>query len=290
MRIRRLFAISGAAMALAACAPSSLLNAFVPSDSYVLYEDVRYGEAERQAMDIYRPKDAPSAAPVVVYFYGGSWKGGSRETYRFMGEALARAGFLVAIPDYRLYPEVRFPAFVEDGARAVRWISEHAREFGGDPERLVLMGHSAGAHIAALLAFDERYLARSGQPDLAIDGFVGLAGPYAFDPLAYRSTRPIFSHLADTDRARPITFVNGEAFPVLLLHGAADDTVLPKNSRALAARLRESGGRVELLEYDGTGHIGIVLSFAAPFRGRDSVYQDTIGFLETLWGPSSGQG
>lgn len=274
------------ALSLAACSPTTLLNAFVPNDGYVQHEDVAYGEAERQMMDIYRPEGRPVGkfgnAPVVVFFYGGSWKSGSRKSYRFMGEALARSGFVVAVPDYRLYPEARFPEFVEDGARAVRWLSDHAKAYGGDPERIVLMGHSAGAHIAALLAFDERYLVREGVPTSSLRGFVGVAGPYAFDPLAYRSTKPIFSGVADTDQARPITFAGGEDVAALLLHGTDDRTVFPKNSRAFAMRIREAGGKVTLLEYDGTGHIKIILSFAAPFRGRDTVYDDTIAFLTSL--------
>jgi acetyl esterase/lipase len=278
--IRRLLEVFFMVLPLVACSPATLLNAFVPSDGYVLDRDVVYGEAERQVMDIYRPVDG--FAPVVVYFYGGSWKNGSRRSYRFMGEALARSGFVVAVPDYRLYPEVRFPDFVEDGAKAVRWVSAHAKAYGGDPDRIILMGHSAGAHIAALLAFDERYLARQGMLHTSLRGFVGVAGPYAFDPLAYRSTKPIFSGLADTDQARPITFVGGEEIAALLLHGTDDRTVFPKNSREFAARIREEGGDVTLLEYDDTGHIKIILSFAAIFRGRDTVYEDTIVFLKSL--------
>ena len=284
--LRRLLEVFSVVLPLAACSPATLLNAFVPSDGYVLQKDVAYGDADRQVMDIYRPEDGSADksgdAPVVVFFYGGSWKSGSRSSYRFMGEALARSGFVVAVPDYRLYPDVRFPDFVEDGARAVRWVSTHVREFGGDPGRIILMGHSAGAHIAALLAFDERYLARQGVPGASLRGFVGVAGPYAFDPLAYRSTKPIFSGLADTDQARPITFVGGEDVAALLLHGADDRTVFPQNSRDFAARIRDAGGRVKLLEYDDTGHIKIILSFAALFRGRDTVYEDTIGFLKSL--------
>ena len=277
-----LLKILSAALPLGGCAPATLLNAFVPSDGYVLHQDLSYGEGERQMVDLYQPQDAPGEAPVVVYFYGGSWKSGSRRTYRFLGEALARNGFLVVVPDYRLYPEVRFPTFVADGARALRWVRDHAHAFGGDPDRIILMGHSAGAHIAALLAYDERYLAREAVPASALSGFVGLAGPYAFDPLAYRSTRPIFEGLADPDRARPIAFASGEAPPALLLHGAADRTVLPRNSREMAARIEVSGGRATLREYPGTGHIGLVLSLAAPFRGRDAVYEDTVAFLKSL--------
>ena len=186
------------------------------------------------------------------------------------------------MPDYRLYPEVRFPDFVADGARALRWLRAHAGDFGGDPERIILMGHSAGAHIAALLAYDRRYLAREAVPASAISGLVGLAGPYAFDPLAYRSTRAIFAGLADPDQARPIAFVGGAGPPALLLHGTEDRTVLPRNSRDMAARIELSGGRATYREYPDTGHVGLVLSLAAPFRGRDAVYADTIAFLKSL--------
>lgn len=284
--VGRLTAGLSLALALTACSPSDLLNAFVPDDGYVVQADIPYGDTERLALDVYRPAEKPEdsveGAPVVVFFYGGSWKRGSRGDYRFLGEALARSGFVVVIPDYRLYPEVRFPAFVEDGARAVRWVSNHIQDYGGDPQRIVLMGHSAGAHIAALLAFDEGYLARQGVAASVLRGFVGVAGPYAFDPLAYRSTRPVFAGLSDIDRARPVTFVDGGEVAALLLHGADDRTVYPRNSQTLAARLDDAGGRVTLLEYEETGHVGIILSFAAPFRGRDTVYQDTLRFLRSL--------
>ena len=271
-----------ALLLVAACSPATLLNAFVPSDGYSVRHDLAYGDGERQRLDLYLPAEGPERAPVVVYFYGGSWKSGSREAYRFIGEALARQGFIVAIPDYRLYPEVRFPAFVEDGARAVGWLSTHAPDFGGDPDRLILMGHSAGAHIAALLAFDRRYLGREAVPKSSIRGLVGVAGPYAFDPLAYDSTKPIFTGLGKPEQARPITFAANGSVDTLLLHGADDTTVLPRNSRDFASRIQNSGGQATVLEYPEIGHIKIILSFAAPFRGRDSVYQDTIDFLRSL--------
>jgi len=267
---------------ISACSPATLLNAILSGEGYVSHTNLAYGEADRQVLDVYVPDQSASAAPVIVFFYGGSWKSGSRETYRFIAESFAPAGFVVVVPDYRLYPEVRFPAFVEDGAHAVRWVRDNIRNYGGDPERIILMGHSAGAHTAALLAFDERYLARAGVPATALRGLIGVAGPYAFDPLAYRSTRPIFSGVADIDTARPVTFVGGEDIPALLLHGADDTTVLPMNTEALADRIGKAGGRAATHVYPDTGHIGIVLSFAPPFRGRDTVYEDTLRFLRSL--------
>jgi len=285
-RFARHLLILAAPLVAAACSPAVLINPFLPTDGYVPHTGLAYGTADRQVLDLYTPQGAPEArsepAPVIVYFYGGSWKSGSRQTYKFIAEALAPRGYVVVVPDYRLYPEVRFPAFVEDAARAVRWVRNNARQFGGDPDRIILMGHSAGAHIAALLAFDERYLAEAGVPAAAIRGLVGLAGPYAFDPLAYSSTRPIFAGVTDIDTARPVTFADGEGVPALLLHGAADTTVLPWNTHQLAARIREADGPATVRVYPGTGHIGIILSYAVLFRGRDPVYEDTLRFLDGL--------
>jgi len=279
---------AAAALPLGGCAPATVLNAFVPSEGYELRSDLAYGSGERHGLDLYIPADTTAApAPVIVYFYGGSWKNGSREHYRFIGEALARQGFLVAVPDYRLFPAVRFPAFVEDGAQTVRWVRDNIDSFGGDPGRIILMGHSAGAHIAALLVLDESYLADAGVSRNSLRGLVGVAGPYAFDPVTHKKTKDIFAGVAKPDRTRPITFApeataNGGGVPALLLHGAEDTTVLPANSRALAEELRKAGSRATFREYAERGHIGIILSFAAPFRDRDSVYQDTIAFLKTL--------
>ena len=281
----RSFAILAAPLllcTLAACSPVRLLNAVVPDEGYTLRSDLAYGQRERQKLDIYVPDGLEAPAPVVVFFYGGSWQRGDRQSYRFIGEALSRAGIVTVIPDYRTYPEVRFPEFVHDGAAAVAWTRAQIAEHGGNPDHIVLMGHSAGAHIAALLALDEDYLAAVDMRPSDLAGLVGVAGPYAFDPLAYRSTRPIFAHLTDTDQALPVTFANQTAPPTLLLHGNNDRTVLPLNSERLATRLRTAGADVTYLPLADTGHIGIILSYAARFRGRDPVHAETVEFVRGL--------
>ncbi len=188
---------------------------------------------------------------------------------------------MVVIPDYRTYPEGRFPDFLEDAAEAFHWVLTHSREYGGDPTRVYLLGHSAGAHIATLLTLDRSYLARVGVDTRAIRGTVGLAGPYAFDPLAYRSLRPVFGHLEDPDVARPITFAHGDAPAILLLHGSADRTVRPANSARLAQRLREVGSPARYVAYDDLGHVGIILALAEGYRGRAPVLDDIVTFLVT---------
>jgi acetyl esterase/lipase len=113
---------------MSSCAPASLLNALVPSGTYILSDGIPYGEGPRRRLDVYRPGEAgPGPRPVVVFFYGGSWQNGNRADYRFVGEALAAMGFVAVLPDYRLHPDGLFPGFVEDGAAAVRWRSPMPR-------------------------------------------------------------------------------------------------------------------------------------------------------------------
>jgi acetyl esterase/lipase len=238
-----------------------LVNSMSDTDAVAVETGVAYGPDPRQRYDIYRPVAAGDDAPVVVFLYGGSWSSGEKSMYRFVGNALAEQGFVAAIPDYRVYPQVRFPEFVEDAASAVTAIRREVA--GGRP--VVLVGHSAGAQIGALLALDDRYL--GGGACGAISGFVGIAGPYDFLPLTSERYRRIFPE-ATRDQSQPINFAQGRAPATLLLHGASDRTVAAKDSRDLAAALRAAGNRAELRVYDGVGHINIVGAIASPLRGQ----------------------
>jgi acetyl esterase/lipase len=233
---------------------------------------ISYGEGARQVFDLYHATG--KARPILVYLYGGSWQSGRRAIYRFLGRSFARRGFLTAIPDYRLHPEVRFPAFPEDAARVLAFVRTHAFSWGGDPDNLFLMGHSAGAHSAALLAFEG---ARYGAPPLK--GVIALAGPMSFNPLEHESVKAVFEGHAPIDEARPIKRAHGRAPPLLLLHGANDKTVGAHNSQHLAEAVRAAGGAAELKLYPGLGHTGIVSSIAWPLRWRASVLADILGFL-----------
>ncbi len=265
----------------AGCSPLVVLNATISENGYEYAGDRAYGAHPRQRLDVYSPDEGLRERPVVVFFYGGSWKRGERSHYRFVGQALASRGFVVVIPDYRTYPNGRFPDFMHDAAQAFHWVLTHISDYGGDPTHAYLLGHSAGAHIAALLTLDSSYLERVRLDTGEIRGTVGLAGPYAFDPLAYRSLRPVFGHLKDPDVARPITFAHGGAPPTLLLHGAADRTVLPASSARLARRLREAGSPSHYVAYDDVGHVGIILALAEGFRGRAPVLDDIVAFLSS---------
>ena len=240
----------------------------------------KYGAAERHLIDVFPARSArrtpAQPAPILIYLYGGSWKSGSRKIYRFLGRSYAARGYCVAIPDYRLFPEAPFPGFVEDAAQAVAWVRAHASSFGGDPSRIVLMGHSAGAHIGALLALDEQWLGAAGEHPSNLNGFFGLAGPYTFNPLDFDSVRAVFEGTPDINLARPIKQVHAKTMPMVLAHGSADKTVGFHNSQNLAEALRGAGGQAELIRYHGLGHIAIMASIAWPLRFLAPVFRDSL--------------
>jgi acetyl esterase/lipase len=280
---RRLLALAGLApLLLPGCSVSRLVAAVTPTDHYRRIDGLAYGNDARQRLDLYVPNTIAARgdgadAPVVVFFYGGRWQRGQRAHYAFVGEALASRGFVAAIADYRVYPAVTFPAFVEDGAAAVAWMRSNARRYGGDASRIVVAGHSAGAHIAMLVALDREYLTAAGAPD-AVAGAIGLSGPYDFLPLTSDRLRAVFGTPDALPRTQPIRFVRADAPPLLLLHGADDTTVLPANAQRLAERVRSAGGRVDLKLYAGVGHVGLIARLAAPLRDGETVLDDIAAF------------
>ena len=241
---------------------------------------VSFGPQPRQKLDIWAPI-TPSDKPrdVVVFFYGGSWNSGDRALYGFAGRALAERGYIVVIPDYRLVPEVRYPGFVEDGAAAVTWVQREIARFGGNPNRIHLTGHSAGAHIAALLTLDAHWLRHSDAPANSIRSFAGLAGPYDFLPFTSDAARAAFGQMPDPKPSQPITYARGDAAPMLLLTGSADTTVKPRNSKALAAAQTRARAKAQAMLYEGLGHSDIVMALARPFRDKAPVVEDMDAFF-----------
>ena len=223
---------------LAGCNPAAMISMITPTNELRTVPNVAYGDHARQRLDVYAPPgESNSARPVVVFFYGGGWVEGARGDYLFAAEALVSRGYLVVIPDYRVYPEVRFPAFVEDAAHATAWVLENIDSFGGDPQQVYVMGHSAGAHIAALLTFDERYLRSIGHQPGELAGLIGLAGPYDFLPIESRTLQAIFGPPSQHPLSQPVNFVDVNEPPAYLLHGGDDRTVLPGNTQRLAAKI-----------------------------------------------------
>jgi acetyl esterase/lipase len=284
---RALLALT-AALTLAAMAfafdPLGTFNALMPKDraSVRVAEGIAFGTGPRLKLDVYAPRSAAARPrPVIVFLYGGSWNSGRRQGYAFAGRALAAQGFVVVVPDYRLVPEVRYPDFLRDCAAAVHWARTGAGRYGGDGSRIVLVGHSAGAYNAAMLALDPGLL---GADRAAIRGFAGLAGPYDFLPLDDPATIAAFGHWRPLAETQPVGHAAPGAPPALILHGTGDTRVMPRHSPALATRLEAAGADVRLKLYPRLGHVGILASVAIPFRRQAPVLADVARFAHEVGG------
>ncbi len=230
-----------------------------------------------QSLDVWRGRGNLAPAPVIIFYYGGGWVKGSRDDYGFAARAYASKGFVVVVPDYRKVPEVHFPAFVQDAADAVKWTRDNIAKYGGDPERIAIAGHSAGAHSVAMLALDPRWLAAVGAPG-AVKAAVGLSGPYDFYPFTGRAVAAM-GKWRDPAETQPINFARKGAPPIMLITGTADTTVRPKNARNLFAALSRSGAVVVEKEYPGLGHEDIAMALSLPFRTKATVLDDSSRYL-----------
>jgi acetyl esterase/lipase len=241
-------------------------------------DGIPYGSDARQVLDVYGPDgDAGTQHPVVVYLYGGGWQAGGRAQARPIAQTLAEHGIVTIVPDYRVYPQTTFPGFIEDAAAAVRWAHDHAHEYGGDPRNIILMGHSAGAHIAAMVATAPQYLQAKGLSQSSLRAMVGLAGPYYqftndphMDEIFPAALRP---------QAMPIDFVSGHEPPMFLAAGTADTDVNPDNATRFAAALRAKGDQVELKHYEGLTHDNLIEAFQSSKRANSPVVADVLAFI-----------
>jgi len=265
-------------LVLRVCSPLPLLNAQAPPSGIAITQDLAYGKGPRRTLDVYAPLHAATPAPVVVFFYGGAWRIGMKQWHRYIGTALAARGMLVVIPDYRQYPEVTFPGFMNDAAAAVAWAATNAARFGGDPRRLFLMGHSAGGQIVTLLALDPTYLRTAGMAPAAICGVIGLAGAYDLQP-ADPADFPAIPADAWVE-SRPVNHVTPQAPPMLLLTGEADGVVEPGNTARLASRLRAAGVPVIVTEYPGIDHMALMEALAGPLTFLAPVRAASIAFIQ----------
>lgn len=273
--------------ALTACTPSlGTFDALAPRDAGVrrVARDAAYGPDPRHRLDLYVPEGAEGPLPVMMFIYGGSWRSGAKDDYEFLGAALASRGFVVAIPDYRLVPAVRFPDFIADCALALRWVSDNAGAHGGDGRRIVLAGHSAGAYNAMMLTLAGGYLGAAGVDTAIVRGAIGLAGPYDFLPFDVDATRDAFGQAPDPQLTQPVHFARADAPPLLLLWGAEDATVGPRNLESLARAQRAAGGVVETKIYPGVDHVEIMLALSRPFRDRAPVLGDVVAFARRVTG------
>jgi len=267
---------------LSACSGLDLLNATVPTDTYRRTDGLAYGPEPRQRLDVYQPAEGARNAPLVVFFYGGSWSSGERGDYRFVGEALAARGIVTVVADYRLSPAFRYPAFVQDSASAVRWAFDHAAEYGAEESRIFVMGHSAGAYNAAMVALDRRWLAAVGLSPSRLAGWIGLAGPYDFLPIGDAKTRVAFNWPETSADSQPLGYASKDSPPALLLAPVHDSAVNPQRSTvAMARRLKASGVRVESALFDGVSHVTLLASIAPALRSQAPVLERVTGFVQS---------
>jgi acetyl esterase/lipase len=273
------WAVLGFALLLAGCSALEIVNALAPTAGLEIHRGIAYGVHDRNGLDVYAPAERTGKVPAVVFYYGGAWDSGAKSEYLFAAQALASRGFVVVVPDYRLYPEVVFPAFLEDAAAAAAWAHRNVARYGGDPDRLYLMGHSAGAHLAAMVALDPRFLARQGLKPDVLAGFIGLAGPYDFLPLKSETLKAIFTTPEGLERTQPIRFVTAGSPRAWLGTGDKDVTVSPGNTKRLAARLREAGVEVTERHYESLDHVSVIGALALPFRPFEPVLDDIERFI-----------
>lgn len=282
---RQILGVLGLAPLAAACSPLGALNALAPKDknSKLLKANVAYGPDRRQAYDVYAPmraKDAESgSSPLLVFFYGGGWDSGSKDLYSWAGRALASLGYVVVVPDYRLVPDVRFPDFLKDSEAAVRHAMDNAESYGADAQRLGLMGHSAGAYNAIMVALGPDYLGRSAAQALPVKVAIGVAGPYDFYPFDVQSSINAFGHWSKPEETQPITYARRTGAKFQLIYSMSDKVVGPRNARSLGAKLKAAGDEVELVEYQNPSHPDLVAALSVPLRGRANTLGDVRAFL-----------
>ena len=238
--------------------------------------------AQGQKLDVWHPAEASAKPrPVVIFYYGGGWVKGTRWAYAFAARALANEGFVVVVPDYRKVPGIRFPGFLQDAADAVKWTRDHIADHGGDPNRIAVAGHSAGAYNAIMMTLDQRWLDAAGVPRGTIKAAVGLSGAYDFYPWTSKRSRDAMQGVADPAMTQPIVFARADAPPMLLITSSEDTTVRPRNAINLTARLKSLGAPVEFRNYAGLDHEDVVMALSKPYRGKAPVLADSVAFLNT---------
>ena len=272
-----------AGFGIANCSPLALFDAMGPRDAggRQAARDEAFGDGARRKLDVYVPVAGAENAPVLVFFYGGSWQSGSKSDYAFVGQAMAAQGFVTVLPDYRLHPETPFPGFLEDGAAAIAWVRDNIAGYGGDPRRIVLAGHSAGAYNAVMLGLDPRYLRAAGVDPRVVRAVAGLSGPYDFLPFDTDTSIKVFGAAPDPAATQPVNFAGPHSPPAFLATGAADTVVRPRNTERLAEVLRKARVPVQERVYPGLDHSDTLLSLSVTFRSKAPALAEMAAFLKT---------
>ncbi len=245
-------------------------------------------DTERHQLDVYQPRrKSTEKRPVVVFIHGGSWNSGSKNIYWFVGRRLAKQGVVAVIINYRLAPNVAVPAMADDAARAVQWTQQHIADYGGDPDRIFVMGHSAGAGLAALLATDNTYFSRLGVATNPIKGAI-LDDPAGLDmydylkKMAYPNDEQYlipFGKNPDVWRAvSPMYHVSKASPPMLLFVGGKTYPSIASSSEQFRQKLVELGVQHEFTLIPGKKHIPMVLQL---FWKHNVIYQNLLKLVGT---------
>lgn len=265
---------------LSACDERRAAEAIFLGKQFQLARDIPYDTGARHTLDVYRPRDVgDKPVPVLVFLYGGRWQQGTKDDYKLAGDAITRRGYVAVIPEYRLAPKVKFPAWIDDAARALRWVHDSIAHYGGDTAQVFVVGHSAGAHTATVLSLDDHYLLRAGVQPEFVRGYVSMAGPV--DTVW---TDPDVQELMGPREGWPGTYPaqlvsSTQHPPLLLLHGVKDKTVLPRNSTELAALIKKFGGQACATLYPSLTHMSIVVAFMIPRLPIAKVMDDIQAFV-----------
>lgn len=268
-------------LGLGACTGPQALNAVTlnPDRSTEVSRNIAYGPHPRHRLDVYRPAGAGSH-PVLVYVHGGGWEVGNKDEYAFVGKRFAAEGYLTVMINYRLTPDGAWPVFMQDVAKAVAYVHDNIAEMGGDPSRLFLSGHSAGAYNVVMLGVAPEFLAAEGKTLDIIDGVAGISGPYDFLPSPLTAVQAAFDSAPDPAATQPVNRVTANAPPMLLLHGLDDESVEKRNVTVMEAALKEKGIRVDVVYYEDTDHRETVIAIAWPRVAP--VVDDIVAFFESV--------
>lgn len=259
-------------------AAQGLVNSTNSTRGLKVVRDQRYGPDARNLLDVYAPENV-QGAPVVLFVHGGSWQGGDKSGYQFVGESLARAGYVTGVMNYRLAPRNRYPTYVQDAAAALKWLRDNARAYGGRPDNLFVTGHSAGGFNAVEAVDNARWLAEAGVPVSAVRGVIGIAGPYSYDFRQFQS-RVAFPEGATPDEVMPDRHVRPDAPPHLLLVAANDTTVEPYNATNMEAALKKAGIPVTRTVLPKLNHVTIIAAVARNLTFLGGTRQQMIDFIE----------
>jgi len=279
----KVFILISVLLVLSGCARSgaALLNATAKTNDYIKKGNIEYGPHHLNRLDVYRPNNSSKPHAVIVFFYGGCWgecNSLNKSDYLFVAQSFASRGITTVIADFRQYPEVNFATLMEDASKVVSWTSMHISEFGGDPNRIIVSGHSSGAHIASMLALNPRYLKNDVKN--RVRGFIGMAGPYDFLPLDEVYQRKLFNPSNDYASSQPINFVSAQSPPLLILQGEKDETVGKHNALNLSRKAQSLGISQQLILYPKLDHIGILTALSRPFQGQSTVLKDILDFIQ----------